>query len=520
LLSCLCQRHSFQKHIRGKMNVRSHTRSYFSIRDSPSTMLGVNKFTTRLLRTSDVRSQRDYYKILGLKRGVSAGEIKKAYYQLAKQYHPDTNKEKGAAERFQEIQEAYEVLSNERKRADYDQYGTSDFSGAGGGGAKGARNQSGDPFDEIFKEFFGGGRGTAGGFPGFEHIQNEMKRTQAYYHEISFMDAVKGGQSKIRVQVPTTCTRCNGNKAEPGTSIKRCPDCNGTGTQTMFHGFVHMNTMCQQCHGRGTYIPNACQGCRGKGIVMKDRTFPVDIPAGVEDGQRIQLQGIQHGEVHIVLKVAESKIFSRNGADVSTDIQISFAQAILGGNISISGLYGDIDLPIKPGTQSHQQMRLIGKGITRLNGYGKGDHFVNIKIQLPKYLTTRQKELIVEFAELDQSISGTVNGVTRGKVRTEEKESPNFDSDSAYKSRQGESGMKGGKHSNEEDVNKSEQKQSVPLKIDLKSSFVTALSVLSGSIMLMWFTERFVLSGKGDTQPSLSNTKTPYTTSLDDEPDR
>lgn len=481
------------------------------------TLLVVDRLTTRSLHTTGLLSQKDYYKILGLKRGVSAGEIKKAYYQLAKKYHPDTNKEAGAAKRFQEVQEAYEVLSDDQKRAAYDQYGTSDSRAAGGGGARGAGGRGGDPFDDIFKEFFGE-RGAAAGFPGFEYVQNETRRTQAYYHDITFEEAVKGAQTNVRVQVPTTCTRCNGNKAEPGTSIKRCPDCNGTGMQTMSHGFVFMNTMCQQCRGRGTYIPNECRGCRGKGMVMKDRTFPVDIPAGVEDGQRIQLKGVQHGEVHIILRVAESKEFSRSGADVSTDVRISFAQAILGGDISIKGLYGNINLPIKPGTQSHQQMRLIGKGITRLNGHGKGDHFVNIKIQLPKYLTNRQKEILVEFAELDRSIKGTVHGVTPG--RTREEDNSKSDSNSSFESRHEESDIIGENNANQNVENDSSRAPSARLKIDLKSSFMVALSVLSGSMILMWLTERFILSSKGDIQPGLSNTKTSRGTFESDETER
>jgi len=382
-----------------------------------------NKQQLRQFHASNVLLKKDYYKVLGVKKADSAGDIKKAYYQLAKKYHPDTNKEAGAAERFQEIQEAYEVLSDDQKRATYDQFGTADFNNAGGGRGGGGGDPFADvPFDDIFKQFFGdraAGGGGAGGFHGFENVQDSMRRSQNYMLNISFMDAVRGPPKDIRIQVPTTCKRCKGNKAEPGTSAKTCPTCHGTGEQQTNTGFFHMRSTCQRCRGSGSFISDPCRGCQGKGTVLQNQTISVDVPAGIDDGMTVRVP-MQHGELYVTFKVGESKIFTRNGSDVSSDVYVSFAQAILGGNITISGLYGDIDLPIKSGTQSHQQMRLIGKGITRLNGHGKGDHFVNIKIQLPKYLTTRQKELITEFAELDQSISGNVHGVVRGRVRTKE----------------------------------------------------------------------------------------------------
>jgi len=382
---------------------------------SPGSQL--NRIPTRLLQTTTAVSQKDYYKILGVKKSDATGDIKKAYYQLAKQYHPDTNKEKGAAEKFQEIQEAYEVLGDDQKRAAYDQFGTADFSGGGGGGGgrRGGDPFAGEQFDDIFKQFFGerGAGGAGGGFP-FENMQQEGRRSMNYVLNVSFMDAVRGAQKDIRVQVPTTCKRCDGSKAEPGTKTTRCPSCNGTGEQVTNTGFFHMRVTCQQCRGQGAYIRDKCRECRGKGEVMENKTIGLEVPAGVEDGQRFRMS-TEHGELDITFKVADSKIFHRNGSDVSSDVYVSFAQAILGGTITTNGLEGDINLDIKPGTQSHQQMRRIGKGITRLNGHGKGDHFINIKIQLPKYLTSRQKELMVEFAELDNSISGTVHGVDRGK---------------------------------------------------------------------------------------------------------
>jgi len=407
--------------------------SIFSkVNPSPTTSIHCNTATTkspmRFLQTSSCLSQKDYYKTLGVKKGDSAGAIKKAYYELAKKYHPDTNREAGAAERFQAIQEAYEVLSDQEKRAAYDQFGSTDFTGGGHGG-RGGRG-GGDPFDninvdDIFKQFFGeharqGGAGGAG-FSAFEGFQNEMRRSQNFMLNLSFMDAVQGGPKDVRVQVPTSCKRCSGSKSEPGTQMKRCPACNGTGEQTTTTGFFNMRSTCSRCRGQGTFISDPCRGCRGKGTVMETQTITVDVPAGIEDAQTVRVP-VDFGELFITFKVEESKIFKRNGADVQSDVHIGFAQAILGGNITTKGLYNDIDLLIKPGTQSHQQMRLIGKGIPRLNGYGKGDHLLNIKIKLPRHMTARQKELIEEFAELDNTISGTVHGVVRGRVRADEKD--------------------------------------------------------------------------------------------------
>jgi len=369
-----------------------------------------------------------------VKKGDSAGDIKKAYYQLAKKYHPDTNKDAGAAERFQAIQEAYEVLSDQEKRAAYDQFGDAQFTGGGGGGY-GPRGGGGggDPFeninvDDIFKQFFGeharqagGGGGVGGGFSAFEGFQNEMRRSQNFMLNLSFMDAVRGGQKDVRVQVPTSCKRCNGSKSEPGSHLKRCPACNGTGEQTTTTGFFNMRSTCSRCRGQGTFISDPCRSCRGKGTVMETQTISIDVPAGIEDAQTVRVP-VDFGELFITFKVEESKIFKRTGADVQSDVFIGFAQAILGGNVTVKGLYGDIDLVIRPGTQSHQQMRLVGKGIPRLNGLGKGDHMVNIKIKLPKHMTAKQKDLVVEFAELDNTISGTVNGVVRGRVRSNDKD--------------------------------------------------------------------------------------------------
>lgn len=369
------------------------------------------KVSVRLFQTSaPAFNKKDYYKVLGVGKGDAAGDIKKAYYQLAKKYHPDTNKDPGAAERFQEIQEAYEVLSDDKKRSAYDQYGQTDFNGAGGGPGGGNPFGGRDPFgnvnvDDIFKQFFGERAG--GGFSGFE---GNATRSQEYVMNISFMDAVNGNTKTVKASVESMCGRCNGKKAEPGSSMKECGKCSGTGEVHTSTGFFNMRSTCPKCQGHGTFVSHPCKTCKGKGAVLENKKIQVPIPAGIEDGQTVRVP-VQYGELFVTFKVEPSKIFTRMGADVATDAFISFAQGILGGSIRTSGLDGELNLTIPPGTQSHQQLRLIGKGIRRLNGSGRGDHYVNIKVHLPKFVTNEQRKLIEDFAKLDTSISGTVNGL-------------------------------------------------------------------------------------------------------------
>lgn len=398
------------------------------------------KTLSRLFQSSAPALQKDYYKVLGVKKGESSGDIKKAYYQLAKKYHPDTNKEDGAAERFQEIQEAYEVLSDDKKRSAYDQYGQTDFNGAGGGPGGGNPFGGRDPFgnvnvDDIFKQFFGE---RAGGFTGFE---GGASRSQEYVLNISFMDAVKGNTKSVKVSMETLCLRCNGKKAEPGSSLEECRKCNGTGEMRTSTGFFNMRQTCSKCQGHGVTISDPCRQCRGKGSVIENQKIEVPIPAGIEDGQTVRVP-VQYGELFVTFKVAPSKIFSRSGADVASDALISFAQGILGGRIRTAGLDGDIDLTIPPGTQSHQQLRLIGKGIRRLNGKGRGDHYVNIKVHLPKFVTNQQRQLIEEFAKLDTSISGSVNGVVKDDPASGKEDAskvdPSKDTDNLEEEEEGE----------------------------------------------------------------------------------
>eukprot|EP00794_Sanderia_malayensis_P006778 gene6778-7541_t len=367
--------------------------------------------------TSGASEKRSYYDVLGVPKTANQKEIKKAYYELAKKYHPDTNKDSKAEAKFQEVQQAYEILSDDQKRAAYDQFGTAD-PGAGGPYTQdpfGGQNPFGNMnADDIFKSFFGQFGGQSGGF-GF----NEAHTTQNHVLNLSFMDSVKGVNKDIKIRMKSTCSRCSGKRAEPGSTYIKCLQCNGTGEERLSTGFFNMRSTCRKCAGQGHVIKDPCRKCNGSGTIMETKTITVPVPAGVEDGQVIKMP-MANGELYVTFKVTPSKMFERDGADVHSSTSINFTQAILGGTIKISGLHGDIDLKVPPGTQSHQQFRMTGRGIPRLNGYGKGDHYVHVKIYIPKYINEKQKALIAAFAELDDDISGTVDGVDRNGSKSKE----------------------------------------------------------------------------------------------------
>jgi len=384
----------------------------------------VHPLFTSSFHTSAQSQKKSYYDILGVPRNASQKDIKKAYYQLAKKYHPDTNKDKQAETKFQEIQQAYEILSDDQKRSAYDQFGTADPGAGGFGGGQdpfgGGRNPFGgqSPFgnmnaDDIFKSFFG--QFSQGGGFGFE----DARAAQNYVLNLSFAEAVNGVNKDIRVRVQAKCKRCNGKRAEPGSTYVKCPQCNGTGEEKLSTGFFHMRSTCRRCAGQGHIINNPCIKCNGTGTTMETKTVTVPVPAGVEDGLVIKVPTTD-GDIYVTFKVTPSKIFERDGSDIHSTISVNFAQALLGGTMVIPGVQGDMDIKIPKGTQSHQRIKIIGKGIPRLNGYGRGDHYVHIKIYIPKYLNEKQKALITAFAELDGEINGTVNGVDESNSKDKE----------------------------------------------------------------------------------------------------
>lgn len=355
-------------------------------------------------------AKRDYYEVLGVSRDASPEEIKKAYRKLARKYHPDANPDnkKEAEEKFKEVAEAYAVLSDPEKRAKYDRFGHAGTDGQGFGDfGFGGFGDFGDfgSINDIFDIFFGGGssRRSTGPQKGADLRLNM---------ELSFKEAAFGVERSIKVPRMEACETCGGNGAAPGTSPKTCGVCHGTGqmrqsVNTPF-GRIMQSRTCTNCHGEGTVIDRPCPTCHGSGRVKRSRTINVKIPAGVDNGTRIRLSGEGElgthggppGDLYVYISVRPHKIFKREGNDVYCEIPISFAQAALGDEITVPTLDGNETVKIPEGTQSGDVFRIKGKGIPYLNGAGRGDQHVRVKVVTPTKLTEKQKELLREFARL------------------------------------------------------------------------------------------------------------------------
>ena len=378
--------------------------------------------------TTSYLNKTDYYDVIGVKRNATQKEIKQAYFQKAKQYHPDTNKNPDAVKKFQELAEAYDVLSDEGKRRQYDQFGMAGSSGmppppgsgGGGSGGFGGFNQyhaNIDPeelFRKIFGEFEGSFRGGGGPFgsSGFaENIFGHGPSAEVSV-QISFEDSARGCTKQISMNLVDTCPKCNGSRAEPGSKPIKCPSCNGTGMETVASGAFFMRTMCRQCRGKKTIVRNPCRECNGKGQTIQRKTVAVNIPAGIEDGQSMRLT-VGKQEVFVTFRVSKSNYFRRDGPDIHTDADISIAQAVLGGTKKIKGVLGDITINIAPGTSSHAKIKLLNKGLPRLHSFGHGDHYVHLRIKVPNSMSEQQKALLMAYAELEKTEgTDTVNNMT------------------------------------------------------------------------------------------------------------
>nr|XP_013795402.1 PREDICTED: dnaJ homolog subfamily A member 3, mitochondrial [Apteryx mantelli mantelli] len=328
--------------------------------------------------------------------------------ELAKKYHPDTNKDDPKAkEKFSQLAEAYEVLSDEVKRKQYDAYGTASFDpGAAGAGRQyWSSGPSIDP-EELFRKIFGEFSGSP-----FGDFQSVFDQPQEYIMELTFTQAAKGVNKEIVVNINDSCQRCDGKGHEPGTKAQRCHYCNGTGMETINTGPFVMRSTCRRCGGRGSIITTPCVVCRGTGQTKQKKTVIVPVPAGVEDGQTVRMP-VGKKEIFITFRVQKSSVFRRNGADIHSDLLISIAQAVLGGTARCQGLYETINITIPPGIQPDQRIRMSGKGIPKVNSYGYGDHYIHIKIKVPQRLTDRQRALMMSYAEDEADVEGTVNGVT------------------------------------------------------------------------------------------------------------
>lgn len=350
-------------------------------------------------------AKRDYYEVLNVGRGASQDEIRRAYRKLAREYHPDMNKSPDAEAKFKEINEAYEVLSDQNKRARYDRFGhagvsngPADFSGFGGfGGFSG--------FDDILNDFFGFGMRTGQA----SHRAPRRGADLRYDLSISFEEAVFGCEKEIEISRHETCSTCGGSGAEPGTQPVRCSQCNGTGEvrrvqQSFIGSFVNVST-CPRCQGTGETITTPCHQCRGQKFVRQLRKIKVKIPAGVDDGTQIRLAsegepGANNGlpgNLYVVLDVKEHPYFQRHENDIYLEMQINIAQAALGDEIVVPTLYGDEKLVIPPGTQSGERFYLRGKGVPYLRRNGRGDQVVTIRVATPVDLNEKQKALLREL---------------------------------------------------------------------------------------------------------------------------
>ncbi|MBF0710409.1 MULTISPECIES: molecular chaperone DnaJ [unclassified Gemella] len=358
-------------------------------------------------------AKRDYYEVLGLSKGASAQEIKKAYRKLSKQYHPDINKEPGADEKFKEITEAYEILSDDNKKAQYDQFGHAAFEqgnyGGGGFGGFGG-GFSGADFDDlgdIFSSFFGGGgRGRRN--------PNAPRQGEDLLHRlnISFEESVFGVKKAVKFRKDVTCEKCNGSGAKDASSTTTCTTCHGSGSETFVQqsifGQVQSQRTCSRCNGTGKIIKDKCAHCFGKGYNNKEVEYEVDIPAGIENGQRVRLSGKggpgvnggPAGDLFIEVIVPEDKYFHRDGDDIYTELELSPAQAALGTKIDVRTLNGEIELNVPAGTQYGRKFKLAGKGVKNVRGYGVGDHYIIAIIKIPKDLSQRERELYEELAKI------------------------------------------------------------------------------------------------------------------------
>ncbi|XP_071847374.1 dnaJ homolog subfamily A member 3, mitochondrial-like isoform X1 [Apostichopus japonicus] len=357
---------------------------------------------------------KDLYKILGVPKSATQKDIKKSYYELAKKYHPDKNKgDETAAKKFSEVAEAYETLGDETRRQEYDTYGQSGFGGAAGGtgGFQGQWQQANIDPEELFRRIFGNNAfDPRAGFE--ESVFGNFSDAHEVMMDLTFSEAARGVNKEINIRMEDSCERCKGARAEPGTKTTKCHRCNGTGQETVNTGPFVMRTTCRQCRGMRVIITVPCNDCRGSGTTMQRKKVMVPVPAGVSDGQTVRMP-VGNRELFISFRVARSNTFRRDGADVHSDAKISFTQAALGGTMKMKGIYDTISLNIPAGTQSHDRIRLPGKGISRINSHGYGDHYVHIKISVPKKLSAKQKSLLMVFAEEESGVSGTVNGLSK-----------------------------------------------------------------------------------------------------------
>ena len=366
---------------------------------------------------------KDYYDTLGVSKGASETEIKKAYRKLAIKHHPDKNQgDKKAEDKFKELSQAYEVLSDQSKRQQYDQFGHAAFTGAGRGAGGGGGGGFHDPFD-IFSQVFSGGGGGGGGSI-FEELfgggGNSRRRSGPmegadlrYDLEIDFEDAVYGADKKIKIPRMDTCKSCHGSGCSDGSGRETCSHCQGSGQVAMSQGFFSVRQACPICKGEGEMIKNPCRKCHGEGRVRAEKTLKIHIPPGVDTGSRLRvagegeggLRGGSPGDLYVVMHVRPHEVFQRDGLDVLCEIPIEFPTAALGGVVEVPTISGKTKMKIPPGTQNRTVLRLKGKGIPSLRGGRRGDQHLRVFVEVPKNLNKEQKELLKKYSEVQNKSS-------------------------------------------------------------------------------------------------------------------
>lgn len=361
--------------------------------------------------------KRDYYEVLGVNHSASSDEMKKAYRKLALKYHPDRNPgDKDAEEKFKEVTEAYEVLNDSQKRATYDQLGHAGLSGAGAGAGFGGG--FGVDLEEALRMFMGEfGRGFGGSI--FDNFFGEemggRTRTQRrvrgadlrYDMKITLEEAASGCKKEITVTISELCDICKGDGAAPGSSRVKCSTCDGAGMVYSSQGFFTIQRTCNKCQGSGTIIKNSCKKCRGTGRIPNRKKISVKVPQGVETGSRLKINGAgeapppggEPGDLYIIIYVLDHELFQRQGDDILCEMPISFIDASLGGGVDVPTLDGRVKLKIPSGTQSGKIFRIRGKGIARLHGYGRGDQYVRVIVEVPTRLSEEERKLLKKLSE-------------------------------------------------------------------------------------------------------------------------
>lgn len=357
--------------------------------------------------------KRDYYEVLGVSKNATKDELKKAYRKLAIQYHPDKNPgDKEAEEKFKEAAEAYDVLSDDTKRQRYDQFGHAGVGGAGGGAGFSDLNDVFSHFGDLFGDFFGGG--GFGGFGGGSRSRAVRKGSNLRVKvKLNLSEVVTGVEKKIKIKKKVVCTACGGSGAASSNDVQTCPDCKGSGYVVRIvngiFGRMQQQSPCPRCGGEGKIITHKCATCGGEGVVDAEETVTVKIPAGVAEGMQLNVQGKgnapRHGGVNgdllVLIAEEENSDFERDGNDLVYDLNISFPDAVLGATVEIPTVEGNVKIKIEEGTQSGKILRLRGKGVPDVNGYGRGDLLVNVQVFVPKDVTKDERKILEKLQESD-----------------------------------------------------------------------------------------------------------------------